>query len=166
MGEVYRARDLRLNRDVAIKVMADHIAADPVMRQRFEVEARAVAALSHPSILSIYELGLVGDLPFAVMELLQGETLRTRVDRGPLPWRDAVAIAAAIADGLSAAHTKGIVHRDLKPENVFLTSDGLVKVLDFGLALHRAEGVEVATAARTAACASAGASGRLPPSSI
>ena len=166
MGEVYRARDLRLNRDVAIKVMADHVAADPVMRQRFEVEARAVAALSHPSILSIYELGVVGDLPFAVMELLQGETLRTRVDRGPLPWREAVAIAVAIAEGLSAAHTKGIVHRDLKPENVFLTSDGLVKVLDFGLALHRVEGVEAATAARTAAGIVLGTLGYMSPEQV
>src|SRR5215211_4120087 len=163
MGEVYRARDLRLSRDVAIKVMADHVAADPVMRQRFEVEARAVAALSHPSILSIYELGLVGELPFAVMELLQGETLRTRLDRGPLPWRDAVTVAAAIAEGLSAAHTKGIVHRDLKPENVFLTSDGLVKVLDFGLALHRSGEMEAATAARTAAGIVLGTLGYMSP---
>ncbi|MEO6213121.1 MAG: protein kinase [Vicinamibacterales bacterium] len=166
MGEVYRARDLRLNRDVAIKVMADHVAADPVMRQRFEVEARAVAALSHPSILSIFELGFAGDVPFAVMELLEGETLRGRVDRGPLPWRDAVAIAAAIAEGLSAAHTKGIVHRDLKPENVFLTSDGLVKVLDFGLALHRPSGVDVATAARTAAGIVLGTLGYMSPEQV
>src|SRR5829696_765732 len=166
MGEVYRARDLRLNRDVAIKVMADHIAADPVMRQRFEVEARAVAALSHPSILSIYELGLVGELPFAVMELLEGETLRTRLDRGPLPWRDAVAIAGSIAEGLSAAHAKAIVHRDLKPENVFLTSDGQVKVLDFGLALHGAAGVDAATTARTAAGIVLGTLGYMSPEQV
>jgi len=166
MGEVYRARDLRLNRDVAIKVMADHVAADPVMRGRFEVEARAVAALSHPSILSIYELGFAGDVPFAVMELLEGETLRTRIDRGPLPWRDAVTISAAIAEGLAAAHIKGIVHRDLKPENVFLTSDGTVKVLDFGLALHRAEGAEVATGPRTAAGLVLGTLGYMSPEQV
>jgi len=166
MGEVYRARDLRLNRDVAIKVMADHVAADPVMRQRFAVEARAVAALSHPSILSIFELGLVGELPFAVMELLEGETLRTRLDRGPLPWRDAVAIAGSIAEGLSAAHAKAIVHRDLKPENVFLTSDGQVKVLDFGLALHGAAGVDAATTARTAAGIVLGTLGYMSPEQV
>jgi serine/threonine protein kinase/tetratricopeptide (TPR) repeat protein len=166
MGEVYRARDLRLDRPVAIKVMADHVAADPVMRRRFEVEARAVAALSHPAILSIFELGLVGELPFAVMELLEGETLRTRLDRGPLPWRDAVAVGAAIAEGLSAAHTKGIVHRDLKPENVFLTSDGLVKILDFGLALHRSEGVDAATGARTAAGIVLGTLGYMSPEQV
>ena len=90
MGEVYRARDLRLARDVAIKVMADHIAADPMMRQRFETEARAVAALSHPSIMSIHELGFVDGVPFAVMELLEGQTLRARLQAGALPWREAV----------------------------------------------------------------------------
>lgn len=137
MGEVYRAKDLRLARDVAIKVMAAHIAADPLMRQRFETEARAVAALSHPSILSIHELGIYEGVPFAVMELLEGQTLRGRINAGPIPWREAVEIAATIADGLAAAHLKGIVHRDLKPENVFLTKDGSVKILDFGLASHR-----------------------------
>lgn len=137
MGEVYRARDQRLARDVAIKVMASHLAADPTMRQRFETEARAVAALSHPGILSIHELGIVDGRPFAVMELLEGQTLRTRLDGGAIAWREAVKIAAHIADGLAAAHIKGIIHRDLKPENIFLTSDGTVKILDFGLALHR-----------------------------
>jgi eukaryotic-like serine/threonine-protein kinase len=137
MGEVYRARDLRLGRDVAIKVMGEHIAADPEMRQRFETEARAIASLSHPSVLSIYELLGVDGRPAAVMELLEGQTLRHRLERGAIPWRDAIEIAAAVADGLAAAHTKGVVHRDLKPENIFLTGDGLVKVLDFGLALRR-----------------------------
>ncbi len=137
MGEVYRARDSRLGRDVAIKVMTAHVAADPLLRQRFESEARAVAALSHPSILSIYELGVVNGLPFAVMELLDGETVRQRVNAGALPWREAVDIAAAIAEGLSAAHAKGVIHRDLKPENLFLTRDGTVKILDFGLAAQR-----------------------------
>ena len=137
MGEVYRAKDLRLNRDVAIKVMAAHIAADPDMRRRFETEARSVAALSHPSILSIHELALVDGVPMAVMELLEGENLRTRIRRGAMPWREAVRIAATVAEGLGAAHSRGIVHRDLKPENVFLTTNDGVKILDFGLALQK-----------------------------
>jgi serine/threonine-protein kinase len=145
MGEVYRATDLRLERDVAIKVMAKHIAADPAMRQRFETEARAVAALSHPSIMAIHELGVVEGVPFAVMELLEGQTLRARLQNGPVPWREAATIVATIADGLTAAHVKGIIHRDLKPENIFLTSDGAVKVLDFGLALQRFDAGELPT---------------------
>jgi len=139
MGEVYRARDPRLDRDVAIKVMAPHVAADPEMRRRFETEARAIAALSHPSILAIHELAVVDGVPVAVMELLEGQTLRARIKQGPLAWRDAVRIGAAIADGLAAAHARGVIHRDLKPENVFLTNDGAVKILDFGLALRRLE---------------------------
>jgi serine/threonine protein kinase len=137
MGEVYKARDSRLGRDVAIKVMAPHVAADPDMRRRFETEARAIAALSHSSIVAIHELAVVDDVPLAVMELLEGQTLRARLASGALPWREAVQIGAAIADGLAAAHARGIVHRDLKPENVFLTRDSAVKILDFGLALHR-----------------------------
>jgi serine/threonine protein kinase len=139
MGVVYRARDTRLGRDVALKVMAPHIASDPSMRSRFETEARAVASLSHPGILSIYELAIADGIHFAVMELLEGCNLRERMAGGALPWREATAIAAAIADGLAAAHAKGIIHRDLKPENVFLTRDGQVKILDFGLALQRVD---------------------------
>ena len=142
MGDVYRARDLRLARDVAVKVMADHIAADAVMRQRFETEARAVAALSHAGIMAIYELGMSDGRLFAVMELLEGQTLRARLETGLPPWREAVTVGAAIADGLAAAHVKGVIHRDLKPENVFITSAGAVKILDFGLALHRLTGLE------------------------
>ena len=142
MGEVYRARDARLGRDVAVKVMAAHIAADPEMRKRFETEARAVASLSHSAILSIYEMVQADGLPCAVMELLEGENLRQRVQRGPLPWRDAVQIAAEVADGLTAAHARGIVHRDLKPENIFITRDGHVKILDFGLAVHRMDAAD------------------------
>ncbi len=140
MGEVYRARDLRLDREVAIKVMASHIAADPEMRRRFETEARAVASLSHSAILSIYEMAITDGLPCAVMELLEGQNLRQRLQSGSLAWRDSVRIASAVADGLAAAHGRGIVHRDLKPENIFLTQDGHVKILDFGLAVHRLDG--------------------------
>ena len=134
MGEVYRARDSRLERDVAIKVLPARLAHDRDARIRFEREAKAVAALNHPNILAIHDFGDHEGIVFAVTELLEGETLRARVSRSPLPWRHAVDIAIAVAEGLSAAHAKGIVHRDLKPENVFLTSDGRVKILDFGLA--------------------------------
>jgi serine/threonine protein kinase/tetratricopeptide (TPR) repeat protein len=136
MGEVYRAHDSRLERDIAIKVLPTHLAHDHDARTRFEREARAVAALNHPNILAIHDFGNHGGIVFAVTELLEGETLRARVSRSPLPWRHAVEVAIAVAEGLSAAHAKGIVHRDLKPENVFLTADGRVKILDFGLALR------------------------------
>ncbi len=134
MGEVYRARDHRLGRDVAIKVLPAGVARDPDRLARFEREARALAALSHPNILVIHDFAREGDITYVVTELLEGETLRHRVGEGALPWRQAVETGAAIADALSAAHAAGIVHRDLKPENVFLTRDGRVKVLDFGLA--------------------------------
>jgi serine/threonine-protein kinase len=134
MGEVYRARDTRLGREVAIKVLPEAFASSPDRQARFEREARAVAALSHPNILAIHDYGTQDGVTFAVMELLEGETLRSRSAKGPLPWREAVEIGAAIADGLAAAHAKGIIHRDLKPENLFLTADGRVKILDFGLA--------------------------------
>jgi serine/threonine protein kinase len=168
MGEVYRARDLRLARDVAIKVMADHIAADPGMRERFETEARAVAALSHPSILSIHELGVADGRSFAVMELLEGQTLRKRLASGPIPWREAVNVAVAIAEGLAAAHVKGVIHRDLKPENVFLTTEGQVKILDFGLALHRVNvgDGEVVTGMRTAPGLVLGTFGYMSPEQV
>src|SRR5947208_16713312 len=134
MGEVYRARDTRLGREVAVKVLPESLASNTDRQARFEREARAVAALSHPNILAIHDYGTQGPVTYAVMELLEGETLRGRLAKGPLPWREAVEVGAGIADGLAAAHAKGIVHRDLKPENVFLTADGRVKVLDFGLA--------------------------------
>src|SRR5437868_7989576 len=134
MGEVYRARDTRLGREVAVKVLPEPFANDPDRRGRFEREAKAVAALSHPNILAIHDYGTQGVITYAVMELLEGETLRDRLAKGPLAWREAVDIGAAIAEGLAAAHAKGIVHRDLKPENLFLTADGRVKILDFGLA--------------------------------
>jgi serine/threonine protein kinase/Flp pilus assembly protein TadD len=169
MGEVYRARDVRLGREVAVKVMAAHIAADPEMRRRFETEARAVAALSHPSILSMYELAVTEGVPFAVMELLEGENLRQRLKGGAILWREAAEIAAAVADGLAVAHAKGIIHRDLKPENVFLTSEGHVKILDFGLALHRMEaaaGAEGPTVAHTAHGIVMGTFGYMAPEQV
>jgi serine/threonine protein kinase/tetratricopeptide (TPR) repeat protein len=134
MGEVYRAHDPNLGRDVAIKVLPESVAKDPEALARFEREARAVAALSHPNIRGIFELGHKGDLVFAVMELLEGAPLRARLLEGPLPQALALDWALQAARGLSAAHEKGIVHRDLKPENLFVTNDGFVKILDFGLA--------------------------------
>ncbi len=134
MGEVYRARDTKLDRDVALKVLPPHLAKDPEALERFEREAKAIAALSHPNILSIFDFGEEGGVAYAVTELLEGETLRQRLASGALPSRKAVEIAVGMAQGLAAAHEKGIVHRDLKPENVFVTRDGRVKLLDFGLA--------------------------------
>ena len=133
LGEVYRARDTRLGREVAIKVLPESLAANPAPLSRFEREAKAVAALSHPNILAIHDVGRHEAVNFAVMELLEGETLRSRL-ASRISWSTAVEIGVAIADGLAAAHAKGIVHRDLKPENIFITSDGRVKILDFGLA--------------------------------
>ena len=134
MGEVYRACDTRLGREVAVKVLPQLFAADPDRRARFEREARAVAALSHPNILALHDFGCEGTVLYAVTELLEGEMLRIRLARGPLPWREAVVVVAAVAEGLAAAHAKGIVHRDIKPENLFLTAAHRVKILDFGLA--------------------------------
>src|SRR6201984_229990 len=134
MGEVYRARDTRLNRDVAIKVLPEALANDADRLRRFEQEARTIAALSHPNILGIHDIGTHDGAPFLVSELLEGQTLREKLESGPLPVRRAIEYALGIAQGLAAAHEKGIVHRDLKPENVFVTRDGRVKVLDFGLA--------------------------------
>jgi serine/threonine protein kinase/Tol biopolymer transport system component len=134
MGEVYKARDKRLNRDVAIKVLPASFSADPDRLQRFAQEARAAAALSHPNILSIFDIGEDGGAPYVVSELLEGETLRDRLRNGPLAPRKAIDYAAQVARGLATAHEKGIVHRDLKPENIFITNDGRVKILDFGLA--------------------------------
>ena len=134
MGEVYRARDPKLGRDVALKVLPDIVTYSPERRARFEREARAVAALSHPNVLTIFDYGASEGHAYAVMELLEGETLRDRLAAGPIPLHKALDYGAQIAHGLAAAHAKGIVHRDLKPENVFVTADGQVKVLDFGLA--------------------------------
>src|SRR5579872_6370520 len=134
MGEVYRARDTRLNRDVAIKVLSEHLEKDLLALTRFQREAMAVAALAHPNILVLYDVGVEGEASYAVTELIEGETLRDRLAGGPIAWRKAAELGAAIAEGLAAAHSKGIVHQDIKPGNIFLTPDGRVKILDFGLA--------------------------------
>ncbi len=134
MGEVYRAKDSRLGREVAIKVLPSALSKDPERLQRFEQEARAAGALNHPSITAVYDIGTHEGSLYVVSELLEGETLRSRLASGPLPPRKASDYAVQIARGLSAAHGKGIVHRDLKPENLFVTKDGRVKILDFGLA--------------------------------
>ncbi len=134
MGEVYRARDPRLGRDVAVKVLPEAFSADPERLNRFEQEARAAAALNHPNILAVYDIGQHGGSPYIVSELLEGETLRERLSGGPLPARKVVEFAIQIAHGLAAAHEKTIVHRDLKPENIFIIVNERVKLLDFGLA--------------------------------
>ena len=134
MGEVYRARDSRLDRDVAIKVLPENVSASPKAMERFAREAKAVAALSHPGILAIHDFGAEGSTAYAVTELLEGETLHQRLAEGPIPPRKAVDFAVQIANGLASAHERGVIHRDLKPANLFLTRDGRVKILDFGLA--------------------------------
>ncbi len=134
MGEVYRARDPRLNRDVAIKVLHASVAADPERLRRFTAEAQAVAALNHPNVLTIHEVGTQGEHPFIATELLEGATLRSTLEAGALPLSKAIDYARQTAAGLAAAHAKGVAHRDIKPENLFLTVDGRIKILDFGLA--------------------------------
>ncbi|HQR47471.1 MAG TPA: serine/threonine-protein kinase, partial [Thermoanaerobaculia bacterium] len=134
MGEIYRARDTRLPRDVALKVLAGDVAADPVRLERFAQEARAASALNHPNIVTIFEIGDAGGAPYIAMELVEGRTLRQMTGGAPLTPRTALQLAAQIADGLAKAHEAGIVHRDLKPDNVMVTKDGLVKILDFGIA--------------------------------
>ncbi|MCM2316606.1 MAG: tetratricopeptide repeat-containing serine/threonine-protein kinase [Thermoanaerobaculia bacterium] len=134
MGVVWRATDTRLGRDVAVKILPPDLAAHDESLSRFEKEARGLAAISHPNILAIHDVGHAEGLHYLVTELLNGETLRARLRNGRIPWRTAAAICASVADGLSAAHAKGIVHRDLKPENILITDDDRVKILDFGLA--------------------------------
>src|SRR6202167_6132039 len=134
MGEVYRAHDARLDRTVAIKVLPISYSADRDRLQRFAQEARSAAALNHPNILSIFDIGDNRGAPYVVSELLEGETLRDCLKHGPLSLRKSIEYALQVARGLAAAHEKGIVHRDLKPENLFITDDGRVKILDFGLA--------------------------------
>ena len=134
MGEVYRAQDTRLEREVAIKVLPTHFAQDEERLQRFEREAKALASLNHPRVAQIYGVDRVGELCFLVLELVEGETLQDALARGPLPVREALDVCAQVADGLEAAHEAGVIHRDLKPANIRVTPEGAVKVLDFGLA--------------------------------
>src|ERR1051325_7902157 len=141
MGEVYRARDSRLGREVAIKVLPAAFSQDADRLRRFEQEARAAGMLNHPNVLVIYDIGTHDGAPYIVSELLEGGTLRERLNEGALPMRKAVDYALQVACGLAAAHEKGIIHRDLKPENLFLTKDGRVKILDFGLAKLTEKGV-------------------------
>ena len=150
MGEVYRARDTRLGREVAIKILPEEFAGDEDRMRRFGQEARAVAALNHPNVLSIHDTGVDSGVAYLVSELLEGESLRQRLQEGSIPARKAVDLARQIADGLAAAHEKNIVHRDLKPENLFLTSGGRVKILDFGLAKFQVPNPDSAIAGATA----------------
>ncbi|HEV8428106.1 MAG TPA: serine/threonine-protein kinase, partial [Pyrinomonadaceae bacterium] len=134
MGEVYRARDTELGRDVAVKVLPSGLSSDADRLRRFQQEACSASALNHPNILVVHDIGAHDGSPYVVSELLEGETLRHRIAGTPLGQRRAVEYALQIANGLAAAHEKGIIHRDLKPDNIFVTSDGRVKILDFGLA--------------------------------
>src|SRR5882672_74255 len=140
MGEVYRAKDTRLGRDVAIKILPAHLSENAEVRERFEREARAISSLNHPHICTLYDIGREGSADYFVMELLEGESLASRLERGPMKLDEALRVAAQIADALAAAHKQGIVHRDLKPGNVVLTKSG-AKVLDFGIAKRRDESI-------------------------
>src|SRR5262249_39707587 len=133
-GQVFRARDTRLARDVAIKLLPEELSDDRSRLSRFEKEARAASSLNHPNIVTIYEIGSEGSAYYIAMERVDGQTLREILAGGPVPTKKLLGIAAQIADGLARAHEAGIIHRDLKPENVMVTKDGLVKILDFGLA--------------------------------
>src|SRR4051812_37432660 len=162
MGEVYKARDTRLGRDVALKVLPTAFATDAERLRRFESEARAVAALNHPNIMALYDIGSHEGSPYIVSELLEGETLRLRLEEGALSQRKAIELSAQIARGLAAAHDKGVVHRDLKPENVFITADGRAKILDFGLAkLTRPEAMAAGASVDTIGSSSATGAGHV-----
>jgi eukaryotic-like serine/threonine-protein kinase len=171
MGEVYRARDTRLLRDVALKVLPASFTSDPDRLRRFEQEARAVAALNHPNIVSVYDVGNADGVHFIVSELLEGETLRQRIASSGMPARKAIELAVQLANGLAAAHEQGIVHRDLKPENVFVTRSGRLKILDFGLAKLRrpreqAETLDGVTEAQTSVGQVMGTAGYMSPEQV
>jgi eukaryotic-like serine/threonine-protein kinase len=169
MGEVYRAHDPRLGRDVAVKVLPAVWVSDADRRERFEREGRAVAALNHPNITAIHDVGTDAGVPFIVSELLEGATLRELMTPGaPWPVRKAVEVTLGIAHGLAAAHARGIVHRDLKPENVFISTDSVVKLLDFGLAriALTPSAAEASTLAATAAGTVLGTVGYMSPEQV
>ena len=163
MGEVYRARDTRLRREVALKLLSTAGASDEELLRRFQRETHVVAALNHPNILAIHDTGVFRGIPYAVTELLQGETLADRLRSGALAEKRATELTAQIADGLSAAHAQGVVHRDIKPDNIFLTNDGRAKILDFGIArIERPTSrVPVARGDETLSRASSQSSGRV-----
>jgi eukaryotic-like serine/threonine-protein kinase len=167
MGEVYRARDPRLGRDVALKIVASAGERDADRLRRFEQEARAVTALNHPHVLAVHDVGSENGVSYVVFELLDGHTLRARLAHGPIPPRKAVEYGLQIGRGLAAAHSRGVVHRDLKPENVFLTSDGQIKILDFGLAkltdVPEGELLEAATLTATDPGLAVGTAGYMSP---
>jgi serine/threonine protein kinase len=171
MGEVYRARDNRLLRDVALKVLPESFTTDPDRLRRFEQEARAVAALNHPNIVSVYDVGNAGGVHYIVSELLEGETLRQLISPSGMPPRKAIELAVQLAQGLAAAHEQGIVHRDLKPENIFVNRNGRLKILDFGLAKLRqpqtiAETMDGITVAATNAGQVLGTVGYMAPEQV
>jgi eukaryotic-like serine/threonine-protein kinase len=165
MGEVYRAHDSRLNRTVAIKVLPEAFIQDSGRLKRFEQEARSIAALNHPNILGVYDIG-VTDFPYVVLEFLDGKTLRDRLNEGPIPVVKAVEMGQQIARGLAAAHERAIVHRDLKPENIFLTKDGQVKILDFGLAKPLAFSAEATLGSHTVPGVVLGTAGYMAPEQV
>lgn len=150
MGEVYRARDLRLNREIALKILPEAFAQDPDRLRRFHQEAQAAGSLNHPNIVAVYDIGQSDSVTYVITELLEGETLRRRLSRSPLPLRKAIDFGIQIARGLAAAHARGITHRDVKPENLFVIRHG-IKILDFGLAKMASATVVGATIAATAA---------------
>ena len=169
MGEVYRARDTRLGRDVALKLIPAAATADPSRVRRFEQEARAAAAIAHPNILALYDIGVQDGVPYIVSELLHGESLRSRLRSGALPVRRAIDVTRQVAEGLAAAHDKDIVHRDIKPDNIFITADGRVKILDFGIAKLNASGDDAGRAGlstETSAGAIIGTLGYMSPEQI
>src|SRR5580765_8241961 len=149
MGEVYRARDPRLDREIAIKVIPSEFAREPERMRRFEAEARTASRLNHPNVVTIHDIGVEGSIAYIAMELVPGESLRERLARGPMPAREALAAATQLADALARAHGAGVVHRDLKPENVMIAPDGRLKVLDFGLARSDPAGPPAASSADT-----------------
>jgi len=167
MGEVWRARDTELDREVAVKVLPESFASDETRLERFHREAKALAALTHPNLLEIYDVGSTDGIQYAVTELLEGDTLRERITPSGLPWKKVTSIGAAVADGLAAAHGRGIIHRDLKPENLFITADGRVKILDFGLAsIHEAAEADAETATITEAGTVMGTPGYMAPEQV